>query len=70
MRITAKHKFKHHPYYMEAGDSVTVPDEIGQQMVDLGWCVNADTGESVQAPPGETTLDIHNSKLSTTSTEI
>jgi len=66
MKIEAKEKIKHHPYYLETGDSVTVPDEVGKMMVANGWAKNVDTGEDNAPSDKPVTLDIQNSVLGLT----
>ena len=55
MRIEAKCTIKHHPYYLEPGDTKTVDDAAGAVMVAHGWARNLDTGEDhdpvINAPP-------------------
>lgn len=70
MKIRAKERIKHHPYYLEAGDVVTVPDEVGQLLVSNGWVENVDTGESAEAAADPVTLDIHGAGHASTSTEV
>lgn len=59
MRIRAKETIKHHPYYLSAGDVVTVDDAAGKTMIDNGWAENVDTGESAPRATEAVTLDVH-----------
>lgn len=63
MKIEALTSFKHHPVNMETGDKLTVEDAIGQEIINLGWAKNSETGEAVSNPHGSTSLDIHNSQI-------
>lgn len=63
MKIEAMETVKHHPHYLSEGDIVTVPDDVGQFMVNLGWCKNVETGEIGDRVPGVAVLDIQDSVL-------
>lgn len=67
MRIRAKETIKHHPYYLAAGDVVTVDDAAGELMVAKGWAENAETGESGIRDTDPATLDVHSATLGTSS---
>jgi len=66
MRVEAQERIKHHPYYLEPGDTITVDDETGQYLVDNGWAKNADTGEIGEREGGPATLDIEKGALGVT----
>lgn len=66
MKIEAKERIKHHPHYLEAGDIVSVPDDVGAMMVANGWAKNVETGEDNPPSDKPATLDIQNSVLGLT----
>jgi len=70
MRVRAKTAIKNHPFYPSQDDEIMVPDDVGQNWVKNGWAVNLDTGED--NPPNMTpaTLDIKNSTLGVTNSEL
>lgn len=70
MRVKAKEAIKHHPYYPSKDDEITVPDDVGANWVANGWAVNVDSGEDNPPNKDPVTLDIQNSTLSVTNTEI
>lgn len=61
---------KHHPYYLSLGDVVTVPDEVGQYLVSMGWCKNVETGEVGQRQTQSVNLNINNASHTTKSPEV
>jgi hypothetical protein len=63
VRIEAQEIIKHHPHYLEAGDIVTVPDDVGAILVGNGWAKNVDTGEIGDREGGPVELVIDNSKI-------
>jgi hypothetical protein len=63
MRVEAQEIIKHHPYYLAAGDIVTVPDDVGEILVGNGWAKNVDTGEIGEREGGAVELEIENSKI-------
>lgn len=62
MRITAKGSIKSNGYILTAGDSVTVPDDIGAVWVSNGWAINEQTGENKSPNNEPITLSIHGAK--------
>ncbi len=67
MKVTALETIKAHPYYPAEGDTITVPDPVGQNWVDNGWAKNAETGETGQRSSKPVTLEIDSSILSVSS---
>jgi len=74
MRIEAKTKFKclreGKHYDVEEKDQLTVPDTVGNYWTANGWAINLETGEEVPPSTDPLTLDIHNSKIGVTNTEV
>ena len=70
MKVRAKTAIKHHPFYPAEGDEITVPDDVGANWVANGWAVNVDTGEDNEPNLNPVTLDIQNSVLGHTATEL
>jgi len=70
MQVKAKVTIKHHPFYLDEGDTKNVPDDIGEMMVANGWAENTATGESNELSNTPVTLDIDDSLLGVTSTEV
>ena len=70
MKIQALTTFKHHPLAMTEGDLLTVADEAGQELINLGWAMNAETGERVDGKLGNVDLSIQNSQLGLTNTRL
>ncbi len=67
MKIKAKTKIKHHPFYPAEGDEITVPDDVGKNWVANGWAENLDSGEDNPPNLNPVSLAIQNVDLGVTS---
>jgi len=74
MKVEAKMAIKDRPqnksYDLDQGDTITVPDPVGEYWVANGWAKNLDTGEDNQLSDKPVTLDVHNSVLGNTTEEV